>query len=83
MSLYSVETIDDDLIQISVKHLHVAKYEVARLTVVRFKDDEEGSEEISVDVNLDNLKSLYNTLEVIINEKGLNYDSLENEQPNS
>jgi len=73
MPLYSVETIDDDLIQISAKYLHVAKNEVARLTVVRFKD-EGGSEEISVDVNLDNLKSLYNTLEVIINEKGLNYD---------
>jgi hypothetical protein len=72
MPLYSVETIDDDLIQISAKHLHVGKNEVARLTVVRFKG--EGSEEISVDVTLDNLKSLYNTLEVIINEKGLNYD---------
>lgn len=67
MTLYNVETIEEDLIQISTKHLGENK--VVNFTIVKF-DDEGGSKEISVKVNTGNLKTLRCFLDMIINEKG-------------
>ena len=65
MTLYNVETIEEDLIQIRTD----LDNEIARFIIVKF-DDEGGSKEISVEVNIGNLKTLRCFLDMIINEKG-------------